>query len=255
MDSLYARLARHWDELFPPDSEREAFLDGLIPEKGRVLELGCGSGATAKALASLGRSVWATDLDEAMVHHAKSTASGLFLNTHHGFPPEGHVHFSVADMLGGMQEIHPEQAHVILCLGNTLPHLESGHQLAQFFQHAYDALLDDGILVVQMLDYTNIRDQGALQLPLLSAGGLEFYRSQRYDPERGRIIFETLVKDSQTQEERQHYLTPFTPGALTGYAAEKGFSDGQFLGNWHGEDFDGHSSWFVALFRKKVRES
>ncbi len=63
MKSLYSRLAGQWDTLFPPDSQRVLFLDELMPTSGaRIIEVGCGTGATAISLASLGHSVAASDV-------------------------------------------------------------------------------------------------------------------------------------------------------------------------------------------------
>ncbi|MCK5736943.1 MAG: methyltransferase domain-containing protein, partial [Spirochaetaceae bacterium] len=87
------------------------FLDELIAiSDARIIEVGCGSGATAVSLASLGYSVAASDLDSDMITTARESFGDR-------------VDFSVDNMISALEKIPAHSADAVLCLGNTLPHL------------------------------------------------------------------------------------------------------------------------------------
>ncbi len=69
-------------------------IEALLPPHARILEIGCGSGRDARALANMGFSVVATDASEGMIREAKRLSEGIGVNlafTCLAFPlPENH---------------------------------------------------------------------------------------------------------------------------------------------------------------------
>ena len=51
-------------------------IEALLPPHARILEIGCGSGRDARALANMGFSVVATDASEGMIREAKRLSEG-----------------------------------------------------------------------------------------------------------------------------------------------------------------------------------
>lgn len=236
MKSLYSRLAGQWDTLFPPDSQRVLFLDELMPTSGaRIIEVGCGTGATAISLASLGHSVAASDLDEDMIQLARKSAG------------EG-VEFSIDDMISALQKVPSQSAHAVLCMGNTLPHLTAEGELEQFFQAAGDALLPGGSLVIQMLNYPRITALGSLQLPDLQGDGLTFRRKQTFDETSGLIYFDTRVVAGNQKEQRRHNLRPFDVQELELAAEKAGLEPAGVFCDWKRSPFRDNNPWLVSLY-------
>ncbi len=236
MTSLYSRLAGQWDTLFPPDSQRVLFLDELMMTSGaRIIEVGCGTGATAISLASLGHSVAASDLDEDMIQAARKSAGER-------------VEFSVDDMISALVKVPSRSAHAVLCMGNTLPHLTAEGELEQFFLAAGAALLPGGTLVIQMLNYPRITALGSLQLPDLQGEGITFCRKQTFDEDSGLIFFDTQVIAGKQTEQRRHNLRPFDVQELRHPAEEAGLKPSGVFCDWEGSPFRDDKPWLVTLY-------
>jgi ubiquinone/menaquinone biosynthesis C-methylase UbiE len=67
----FAALARHYDELRPADAEWHAVLGALIElgrlDRGRVLDIGCGTGRITETLAERGARAWGVDPSPEMI--------------------------------------------------------------------------------------------------------------------------------------------------------------------------------------------
>ena len=72
----FGRLAGRYDELRPVDEQWHELFELLVREGGlvarRVLEVGCGTGALAAALAAKGARVWGVDAEPAMLEVARA---------------------------------------------------------------------------------------------------------------------------------------------------------------------------------------
>lgn len=254
MNSLYSRLARQWDTLFPPDTERVNFLNELLENFGsgkRVIEVGCGTGATAIDLAGRGCSVAASDLDSDMIAIAR-TSAGRALDADAGdyYPDAGSVNFSTADMIGALDAAPFSSANLILCLGNTLPHLTESGELARFFEAVRRALVPGGILILQILNYSRISKLGGLELPPLQGDGLLFRRRQVPVPETGLISFQTEVESDGIVERRTHNLIPITIDVLAEYSSDAGFAAGEIFSDWNNTLFKPDSPWLAAVYTR-----
>jgi ubiquinone/menaquinone biosynthesis C-methylase UbiE len=71
----FAELAARYDELRPADGPWDEVLAGLVRlgrlDRGRVLDVGCGTGRPAEELAKRGARVWGVDASEAMLARAR----------------------------------------------------------------------------------------------------------------------------------------------------------------------------------------
>ncbi len=72
----FAALAERYDELRPRDAVWEAVLDALVElgrlDRGRVLDIGCGTGRIAEALAARGARAWGVDPSPEMLAVARN---------------------------------------------------------------------------------------------------------------------------------------------------------------------------------------
>ena len=256
MESLYARLADEWDSLFPPDLERLAFLDRMaqsLAREARITEVGCGSGATAVGLAELGSAVAASDLDADMIAVAVKTAGELLEEldiTKASHPHPGRVSFRVADMIGALESGESESANLVLCLGNTLPHLIERHLVARFFDAAYAHTSPGGQLIIQILNYERIRALKSLVLRELVSGDLTFRRHQVFDEQTGFVEFSTEVEMDGRVERRSHKLNPLESGDVNEYARRSGFKPAACYEDWSNTLSGGDSPWFALVYSK-----
>lgn len=246
MKSLYSRLARQWDVLFPPDNDRIVFISDLLDGEAsdnRIIEVGCGTGTTALSLAAAGYSVAASDLDPEMIAIAEqSFGKGA---------EAAMVRFSVDDMIGALEAASAGSANLILCLGNTLPHLTESGEMTCFFQAARRALASDGKLVVQVLNYRRIIGLGSLNLPDLQGDGIVFRRRQVYLPDIGSISFQTEVESEGVIERRTHNLHPVTVEEMVGYSTETGLTESGIFCDWNRTPFSEEQPWLAVVFKSQ----
>lgn len=138
------RIRREWPLL------EEALSSG--PSR-RLLELGCGPGQHARALAGAGFEVVGVDRSESMLAAA----------TEEPLPP------GLTFVLGDITEVDrvvDGTFGAAFCLGNTLPHLADEERL-RAFAGALARVLEPGApLLLQILNYDRVHDHGARALPV-----------------------------------------------------------------------------------------
>lgn len=123
-----------------------ALVRRLEPSPALGIDLGCGTGAFACALAGMGFRAMGMDVAEEMLSQARVNAA--------------HLEVSAAFMNGCLEELpspfEPGKAGLVLCLGNTLPHLLAPADLGRAFTGMAHLLAARGIAVVQTLNYDRI---------------------------------------------------------------------------------------------------
>jgi len=105
----------------------------------KAVDLGCGHGIQSMALGQLGYRVIGIDFDQHLLKHLDSRKGDLPIKTHQSelmdFP-------SLVDS--------PE---LIVCMGDTLAHLESGEAVDQLIMQSYHSLALSGKLILSYRDY------------------------------------------------------------------------------------------------------
>ncbi len=133
------------------------FFEKVLAEHGvrRVLDVACGTGQHAIALAKRGYEVLGVDVSEGMVAQARqnATAAGVkvtFLQAGFG------------ELLGLVEQSYD----VVLCLGNSLPSLLSANSLKDALADMAVVLVPGGLLIVQNLNYDRIWPKRERFMPL-----------------------------------------------------------------------------------------
>ncbi|MDP2425635.1 MAG: class I SAM-dependent methyltransferase [bacterium] len=206
---LYQHLSSHYDIVFPLQEKTLAFLESHLP-MGRILDLACGTGTYALALASKGYLMEASDLSEDMIAYAikKSRQS------------KHDITFHVQDM----RDLDSTSTYDgIYIIGNSLVHVESLSQAKALIKHMYQALLPSGILIIQILNYTKILKELPPTLPGIVVGDLHFSRIYRYIPPY--IEFETSLSSPDIQSSERMKLWPITHEQLIHLLTDEHFCD------------------------------
>lgn len=137
----------------------------------RVVELGCGPGQHARALAEAGFEVVGIDRSEAMM--ADATEEPV---------PEG-ARFVLGD-LTEVDRLVEGTFGAALCLGNTLPHLANEAALGAFADALARVLEPGAPFLLQVLNYDRIHDRRVRSLPVSFRPG---------DPDGSEIVFLRLM--------------------------------------------------------------
>ncbi len=146
-------LAHHYSWMFNQSfedkvAEQRRILEEVLPpeetvERRLAVDLGAGPGFQSVALAELGFSrVVAVDTSEILLKELEAHRNGSPVETVHG------------DLLGLQDIVAKGQADAIVCMGDTLTHLESRNEVEQLFLSAYNAFASGGSLVLTFRDLT-----------------------------------------------------------------------------------------------------
>ncbi|MBU43130.1 MAG: SAM-dependent methyltransferase [Spirochaetaceae bacterium] len=118
-------------------------LESVEPAGSRyAADLGAGSGFFSIPLAELGYSVLAMDLDEALLDELATNAGSLSIEI-------------VKDDILNIAAHSHQPLDLILCMTDTLAHLESEQQLMDLLSMVYENLSDDGQFLVSFRDQSN----------------------------------------------------------------------------------------------------
>ena len=147
-------LSKHYTWMFGSSfeervAEQKVFLSRLFgalkhrPEAALAIDLGCGSGFQTIALAQLGFSpVIAIDTSSELLDELRSHVNGL------------PVQIEKADLRDLPAIVQAGQATVIVCMGDTLTHLQDKSEVSALFGGVFDRLRPGGIFVITYRDLT-----------------------------------------------------------------------------------------------------
>ena len=146
-------LARHYSWMVGTAfaakvAEQQTLLQELgVHGEGLAVDLGCGPGYQAVALARLGYApVRAVDGSEILLSELANNAKDLPVERVHG------------DIRNLKKITAPESASAIVCMGDTLTHLESLGDVSQLLADAHAALKPGGILALTFRDLSVERE-------------------------------------------------------------------------------------------------
>lgn len=239
--SWSTRLEREWP-----------FLEWLLSKAptASVIDLGCGTGEHARYLAARGVRAVGIDSSSAQIEQAREYEGE--------FGAMG-PHFLEGDMLD-LPSLTEESFGAALCLGNVLPYMED-EDLAARLRAVYRALSPDAKLLIQVLNYTRLREAEVRHLPLNfrpdpgnSNGELVWVRILRGgDP--GHMLFYPVTLQLrpgaeppiEIQSVREVRLRAWTFSELHQVLDACGFVDLQAFGDMQRAPFDAHTSHDLIL--------
>jgi glycine/sarcosine N-methyltransferase len=237
--ALYENIAEFYDEIFPLKQTRLEFIESFLKNNTRVLDVGCATGELALALSKKGHQVEGIDLDEKMIELAREKTKRSGLNTG----------FFIKDMIKIGEDFSPKSFDAVLCLGNTLVHLENPEKLKEVFMGFHMVLKSGGILMAQLVNYDRILSGGIKELPLLENENFIFRREYRYQEADHRIQFLThlTIKKNGEVIKNSETLYPLTSRELKDALEHAGFSKFQFFGSESKIPYDKNSPALVAV--------
>ncbi len=237
---FYEELSKYYDIVFPLGKPQLKFMLGRIKENGNVLDLASGTGNYSIALAKEGYNVAAVDLDEEMVNHveAKNRAEGTNVKPY------------VMDMKK-IDSLGENTYDGIICIGNSLVHLNNTDEIKEVLNKMYNLLSDDGVVILQIVNYDRILKYDVKELPLIDRPESRVKFVRNYDIEDGKVLFKTkLVIDGERTYDNCIKLYPLQSEELVTYLKEAGFTDIKLYGSFDEKEYTIDSFPLVVEARK-----
>ncbi|MFW5972104.1 MAG: class I SAM-dependent methyltransferase [Bacillota bacterium] len=236
--SFYDKFSTYYDDIFPLNKEKLEFLSNIFSRNNafRILDIGTGTGSYAVELARRGFKLTGIDLDFSMIKIAEGKVeNGLDVN------------FEIIDMLR-IDEFFENDFDGIYIIGNVLVHLASREEIKKFLKKTLDIMQDNGVLIIQIINYDRIIDQkvGGLSTIVNEDKGVSFERNYKLYNNGKKINFNTVLKikdnDKQDTYENNVSLIPLRSAELVSFLKDAGYKNIDLYGNLNGKPFEVDSS-------------
>jgi glycine/sarcosine N-methyltransferase len=240
---FYKELSKVYDTVFPKDEKTLKFLLKDLKGNSKVLDLACGTGTYSLALALKGHRVDGIDLGEEMIDLAKGKG-GLYAN------------FVVGDMTKFKENFQGERYDLAYCIGNSIVHLKSKEKIKGFIKDIYEAIADEGTLIVQIVNYDRIIKHDIKALPTIESfeRGIKFIRNYNLKQDEEKVEFNTeLIINKNGNEEsfvNSVDLIALQKEEIRDIFEKAGFKNIEVYGGFSEEDFNGESFALVIKGRK-----
>ena len=245
MKNFYSKLAPVYDQMtrFHERLDSTASqLDAWVQQHSikTALDVGCGTGLIACALASLGVKTTGLDNNREMLDRARVHSENMSLD----------IEWQLASML----EINSiEQTFdAVFSLGNTMPHLESSSQLNEHFHQVYDKLGKSGVFIFQLVNFERLEKKNQRILNIRKSDDVEMIRFYDFSPDRvGFNILTIDWKETPPQHDlNTTFLSPFSRQVLEEAAERVGFKELQIYANLARDPWTSDSHDIVGVARK-----
>lgn len=223
--SFYESIAPWYDYIFPFTPAQKRFIEEeLYGVNGKhIIDVGCGTGNLTLGLASSGAVVSGIDLDEQMLALARQ--KGDF---------EERVIFQKINMLKLHDFFQPYSYDAVVCFGNTLVHLQRPGEILSFLNQSNKVLNQTGKLMLQIINYDFVLDQGLNGLPKIENENISFERIYEFREQDELINFKTIltVKKTGIQIHNSVTLFPIRRDLLYHLLDDAGFNNIDFFGSF-----------------------
>jgi methyltransferase type 11 len=231
MSQFYNCIAEKYDFIFPLSPTHQTFFASELCGK-TVLDVGAATGNLTAYLLSQDYEVTAIDLSDRLI--AKAAEKGIVVQK---------LNMLNIDELSTFDNI--------VCIGNTLPHLDSKASVQLFLQKAYGQLTQGGKLILQLVNFQKYfaQQQGDYlgNLPLIANDKVKFERFYYLNKE-GKIRFKTILDDTIENEE---LLQPIFADELIQWLTQIGFQTINLYGNFKKDPFDPNASMALIIVAEK----
>lgn len=248
---FYSEFSKNYDKIFPLNSKKLELIDNTfkdLKEKRkeiRLLDVGCGTGSYALALAEKGYQIQAVDLDAEMISIAESKMQAARVE----------VDFYRLGMLNLKEKFKKASFDGIYIIGNVLVHLKK-EEIKDFLSLAAELLKENGKIFIQIVNYYRILELNLDGLPTIYSkdDSVRFERNYEYDEPENKIYFKTKLIDhfdDQILSENEIELYPLCKSELEADLKAVDFKVEKIYGNPGGDQYRELSSIPLIITAQK----
>ncbi len=233
--SFYSDFAEYYEEVFPFEEPVYEFLLERLPDSGRILDIGCGTGDYCGRLTQAGFDAVGIDLDAEMIAAARLRHS----------EPE----FRVMDMLGIGALDGPLSG--AFCIGNVISHI-THDELDALLGDLVSLLIPGAPWVMQLVNWDYLLTKESHRFPDVPIRGGEIVFERRYPSiDEDNVTFATrLVGKDGVVFAGEVGLHPLCTEDCVRMHEKRGFLMIDHFGSFRGKGFEpGVPSSSILVFR------
>lgn len=237
---FYESIAKYYDDIFPAGKAQVRFLNEIAGQPPKsILDVACGTGTYSIEMAQRGHLVTAVDLDAKMIELLRERILSNNLDE------------KVRPIQGNMlnlKETLDSKYDLAFCIGNSLVHLDGQKEIQGFFTDIKDLLANNGTFAIQIINYDRILEQDIKSLPTIEVRekNLKFHRLYRYDNERNRVLFKTILEVKGQVTENEIPLYPLLSDDMKTLLHNAGFKNIELFGDFQKHEFRRDSSYALV---------
>jgi len=238
---FYTSIAQYYDYIFPFKPPQKKFVLSFHEgNKGSILDVGCGSGSLVISLGDHFEKINGIDPDGEMLSLARLKARGSGLKKGIAFKGLG-----MLDLEGNFEV---EEFDLVICFGNTVVHLGCEVEVKNFLEQSKRILKPGGKLLVQIINYNRILDQGLKGLPTIENDEIKFERIYSYGKKPEKVDFKTKLTIKATGKiiENSVPLLALRPGIFRNLLEEAGFTNIEEFGSFKKDLFEPDSQPYIV---------
>ncbi len=152
---------------------------------GLAIDLGAGSGFQSIPLAELGYSVTAIDLNENLLNELRGNSQGLSIDV-------------IQDDLMSFRRYCQEKVELVVCMTDTLVHLDSKDKVPRLFRDIFTSLEDNGRFVLTFRDKSVALEDLNRFIPVRSDNSTVFTCFLEYDEQETVKVHDLVYKKNNS---------------------------------------------------------
>lgn len=244
---FYSEFAKNYDLMTKDSSRWSKVQDTYIKLFGdsfpeSILDAGCGSGGEMIALSKLGLTCFGVDGSAEMIDQAQHKAKIAGSNA-----------VFLVDDISELSKIENGVVDLVICRGNTIPHLRTLDSLGSAFSAFSRVTQSGGRLILQWLNYDMIlNDKNRL---VGVSGDKDEVFARFYDfISHEEIVFNLLILNYEEKWKSKWISTPLTPwksGMVTDALNRNGWQDIEIYGDISKSPFNPDKSNNTVVLARK----